>query len=215
MTDAAATPLSERLRDATRDDHREAETRAFVRDLLRGTLGLGDYVRLLRDLHELYSGLEEGLSALPAGVLPEVMLEPALRRRAALSADLDALHGRGWSEKLSATPAARSYRAELERIAASPAPHLLAAHAYVRYMGDLSGGRAIGRVVARAYDLAPGHGLAFYDFPGIPDVAAFKERFRSALDALGEGIDADRFVEEARRAFRRNGDVFEALERAR
>jgi heme oxygenase len=82
-------------------------------------------------------------------------------------------------------------------------------------MGDLSGGQAIGRVVARAYDLGPDGGLAFYAFPEIPDIAAFKNRFREALDALGRRVDAGRVVDEARHAFRRNGDIFDALERAR
>ena len=41
----------------------------------------------------------------------------------------------------------------------------LAAHAYVRYLGDLSGGQIIRRRIIKAYDLyEDGDGLAFYNF---------------------------------------------------
>ena len=215
MNPSLDAPLSARLRDATRDDHRRAETRPFVRDLLRGELEREAYVCLLRDLFEIYAGLEAGLDALDPGVLPAVVTARALRRTAMLAHDLEALHGADWETALAPTAAARAYRDELEGLASSPTPHLLAAHAYVRYMGDLSGGQAIGRVVAKAYGLGPEAGLAFYSFPDIADVGDFKGRFRDALDALGRRIDSDRMVEEARAAFRRNGAVFDALQRAR
>ena len=50
---------------------------------------------------------------------------------------------------------------------AADAPRLIA-HAYVRYLGDLSGGRIVGRILARSPGLGP-EALSFYDFPGIAD----------------------------------------------
>ena len=43
-------------------------------------------------------------------------------------------------------------------------PALLAAHAYVRYLGDLAGGQALGRIARQAYALPDGAGTRFFDF---------------------------------------------------
>merc|ERR1712136_376582 len=43
-------------------------------------------------------------------------------------------------------------------------PVLLLAHAYTRYLGDLSGGQILARAAAKAFDLPSGRGSAFYHF---------------------------------------------------
>lgn len=60
----------------------------------------------------------------------------------------------------------RTYVDRINTIASSPDPSALLAHSYVRYLGDLSGGQFIRRVIIKAYDLdeASGVGLEFYDF---------------------------------------------------
>jgi heme oxygenase len=206
--------LSQRLREATMDDHRRAEQQPFVRELLQGRLERSAYIDFVRDLREVYVALERGLREAPEGVVPGIMLDPRLHRVAALEADLDHLHGPDWRDRLTPTDEATAYAAALDE-RARKAPRRLAAHAYVRYLGDLSGGQAIGRVVQRAYGLEGGRGLAFYAFPDIENTAAFKDRFRAALDALGNGSVSDELVDEAREAFRRNGAIVEALQRRR
>jgi heme oxygenase len=57
------------------------------------------------------------------------------------------------------------------------------AHHYTRYLGDLSGGRAIGRVLARTFDLDH-DGLAFYAFVDVPKPKPYKDAYRQRLDAL-------------------------------
>ncbi len=57
----------------------------------------------------------------------------------------------------------------------------MVAHCYVRYLGDLSGGQAIGKVVAASYGT---EGTAFYQFQKVSDHSAMKQRFRDALDDL-------------------------------
>jgi heme oxygenase (biliverdin-producing, ferredoxin) len=47
----------------------------------------------------------------------------------------------------------------------------------VLHLGDLSGGQMPEKLAARQLGL-DGHGLAFYEFPGIADAAAFKAEFR-------------------------------------
>ena len=57
------------------------------------------------------------------------------------------------------------------------------AHHYARYLGDLSGGQTLKRIVARMFNLSSGEGLAFYDFSQIPDLSQFKAEYRSQPDS--------------------------------
>jgi hypothetical protein len=88
------------------------------------------------------------------------------------------------------------------------------AHAYTRYLGDLSGGKILARVARRALNLAKdGEGLAFYEFPNIESAKLFKDRYRNCLNALDltqEHISA--VVHEANIAFGLNMRVFEELD---
>jgi len=202
------TALSLRLRTETADLHRLAERSGIMHDLLRGRLERGAYVALLRGLHVVYASLERRLDALAD--TPEVrgVYSPALRRAESLAADLVALHGPRWARELSPGAGAQAYARRIE----DASPSQLVAHAYVRYMGDLSGGQALGRVIARALALDGETGTAFYRFPDIPDTEAFKEAFRSALDIWPlDAAGADDVVREAQRAFRLNVTVFEEV----
>ena len=74
----------------------------------------------------------------------------------------------------------------------------------------------VARMVGQVMQYAPagGHaaGLAFYDFPQIPDLSACKADLRARLDALPlapAGVTA--LVAEAREAFARNAAVFADL----
>ena len=83
------------------------------------------------------------------------------------------------------------------------------AHHYTRYLGDLSGGQAIGRILNRTFELA-GAGLAFYHFPVRPK--PYKDAYRARLDALDLADDAiDRAVDEVRVAFSLNQALFDEL----
>ena len=58
-----------------------------------------------------------------------------------------------------------------------------AAHAYTRYLGDLSGGQIIKRMLQRHYGFTS-EGIAFYDFPRSTRLKPFKDVYRERLDAL-------------------------------
>ena len=107
-----------------------------------------------------------------------------------------------------------SYVARLDHLSRTRPP-LLAAHAYVRYMGDLSGGQILREVVRRGLRLTDGAGTAFYTFAGDADAEAIKRAFRAALDALPVDDDlAQDIVAEARDSFALHIRLFEELDRA-
>lgn len=82
----------------------------------------------------------------------------------------------------------------------SSEPERLLAHSYVRYVGDLSGGQVLRRVIAKAYDLQDGLGTSFYEFSKlggsgessrnatIGDMGKIKDWFR---EGMNEGVGAD------------------------
>lgn len=201
--------LSQRLREETADLHRIAERSGIMVELLRGRLERRAYVALLRDLLEVYTALEARLESTAGAVAIAGIHDRALFRTGSLRDDLASLHGAGWADDVPPGAEAMAYAARLQEAT----PLQLAVHAWVRYLGDLSGGQALGPVIARALGLSGGaaaDGVSFYRFPEIHDIASYKQRFRGALDAIplasGEG---DQAVAEARDAFRLNVRVFE------
>jgi heme oxygenase len=179
-----------------------------MRELLRGRLERGAYCVLLRNLHEIYSCLEDALDRHSAHPFVSALDLPGLRRRAALAADLQSLCGERWNQ-IGIANAAGLYAARLREVNETRA-ELLVAHAYVRYLGDLSGGQILRRIVAGSLRLADGVGTAFYDFGDEPGVLA--DAFRSRLDSLNadESVAND-IVAEAQRAFAFHVRVFEEL----
>lgn len=203
--------LSERLRAETKDLHTQVERAGVMAALLRGALERERYTALLRNLHALYAALEAALMrhAAHADVAPVVF--PVLFRQAALAADLDVLHGPAWPTDLPLQRATQTYVARLQDIETRQ-PALLAAHAYVRYLGDLSGGQMLRQIVVRAFQLGDDDGSRFYDFGDAATVQSHLRAFRAGLAALVAGTErSDALVAEARWAFGRHGELFVEL----
>ncbi len=117
--------------------------------------------------------------------------------------------GADWAERVTIHPATERYVARLRAVGGSLPAY--AAHAYTRYLGDLSGGQIIKRMLERHYGLS-GDGLAFYTFVEIPKSKPFKDVYRERLDALVLTPEQlDETVAEAKHAFRLNSDLFADL----
>lgn len=200
--------LAARLRDATRALHTAAEHSPLMRRLLAGRLPRADYIAILRDLHALYAALEWGLVRHSAHEQLAPLPLARLVRLPALARDLCKLHGPDWARELQPGTDARAY-AEHLHLLADTAPHRLAAHAYVRYLGDLAGGQTLARVVARQYGLAAGEGVSFYDFGPPAAARELAAAFRAGLDRIAthETIARD-IEEEAVDGFRRHVAMF-------
>jgi heme oxygenase (biliverdin-producing, ferredoxin) len=94
----------------------------------------------------------------------------------------------------------------------SSRPHLLVAHHYTRYLGDLAGGQVIGRTLEERYHL-DGRGLAFYDFPAIGRSVPYRRSYRGRVDALPLTAGEQReVVDEVVLAFGLNRDLLEELD---
>lgn len=205
-------PLAARLRRETRAAHAVAERSGIMRSILRGRVEPRAYCALLRALHEIYDALESGLVRHAGSPLVAPASIPALYRTAALAADLEQLHGPRWRREVPLCAAAAAYGARLRRLA-DERPEWLVAHAYVRYLGDLSGGQILRGIVALALETNGGAGLSFYDFGDAETVAALKARFRDALNDLPvDTAISDEIVEEAKLAFALHTRLFEELD---
>ncbi|MBE1876715.1 heme oxygenase (biliverdin-producing) [Myceligenerans pegani] len=205
----AAPTLSALLRDGTRDDHTAAESEPFIEHLMSGDLDRAAYADLAAQQLVVYEALEEASAAVRDDARGGTLVFDELTRVPVIEQDLAFLYGPAWREEIRILPAAHEYAARIREVGSS-LPHY-AAHAYTRYLGDLSGGQIVRRMMERHYGL-DGAGLAFYSFPEIPKSKVFKDVYRERLDGLRlDGAEVDAVLAEARLAFRLNRAVFAAL----
>lgn len=201
--------LSGRLRAESRDLHVQAERSGVMAALLRGQLPLEGYAALIAALYEIYDALEAGLDANAEHPAIAPLRRPGLARRAALAADLAVLRRLGLAP-LDPAPAAVAYATHLRALAADD-PVRLVAHAWLRYLGDLNGGRILERVVRERLGVPEG-AMSFYRFPALADPAAAAVQWRLALDSLAlDDATVDALVAEAADGFRRHIALFEEL----
>lgn len=82
------------------------------------------------------------------------------------------------------------------------------AHAYTRYLGDLSGGQVLGKLTQKSLGLRDTEGVSFFSFPGVSSPTRFKQLYRSRMNSV-ELTEAQRaeVLEEAVSAFEFNIQV--------
>jgi heme oxygenase len=210
MPDSAALrqdDLLAAMRAGTRALHVEAERSGFVHDLLKGHATRAGYALWLRNLHPVYATMERGLDGLSGTPSFAGLAMPPVYRAAAIASDLAAVCGPAWFTQVPSLDAGAAYAARLAAVSGDPLR--LAAHAYVRYLGDLNGGLVVGRLVARSLGLGT-EALAFYTFSA--DTTVLERAYRQALAQAGEAPgDVAAAVEEAVLAFRHNIALSEAV----
>jgi heme oxygenase len=200
--------LSAAMREGSLAEHQAAEDSSFMSELLGGKVNERGYADYLLRLRVVYATMEEIVAAHRDDAAVAAVADAALERLAAIDADLD--HWVTDGDRSVDSPAAEAYRQRLLD-AAAEWPTLLVAHHYTRYLGDLSGGQAIGRILDRTFEL-DGAGIAFYDFPEIPKPKIYKDGYRARLDALGlTTAEKERVVTEVKTAFRLNQALFVEL----
>ncbi|MEE1939897.1 biliverdin-producing heme oxygenase [Streptomyces sp. TRM 70361] len=203
-------PFSTLIRTASQEQHTEAETSAFMGDLLGGRLGLEAYVRYTEQLWFVYRALEDEAGRLADDPVAGPFLRPELARTEALERDL--AHLRGGRPGRAPLPATAAYAGRITQVRREW-PGGYVAHHYTRYLGDLSGGQIIRGTAERIWGFARrGDGVRFYTFEEIANPAAFKREYRARLDAIPvDEPEKQRIVEECRHAFALNTAVFREL----
>lgn len=201
--------ITARLYLATKTLHHEAETTGIIRHLLRGEASREGYVLLMRNMIPAYRALEDGLKQHHDNPALAGLAAFDLDRASAAEKDVRALCGDLGAVPL--LPQSEAYAARIKEVAAGDGARLIA-HAYTRYLGDLSGGQILRRLLQKSLSLADNE-LAFYDFPKFNDLAALKNDYRAAIDHAGaQAADADAIVAEGKLAFQHNIDVSCAVE---
>lgn len=204
--------FSERLREATADVHDAAERSAFMGRVVDGEITVPEYARLLRQYHAIYQPLEEAAIVMRADPVASQFATPGLDRLAWIEADLDVLAGPDWAGDLPVAPATERYADRIREVCFDW-PGGFVAHHYVRYLGDLSGGQILRRILRRTFGIDDDRGLSFYVFDQIDNGVQLKKRYREALDgAPWDDDEQDRIAAEAVGAFNLNIGMFAALD---
>lgn len=212
-----AQPFSQRMRESTRTEHSSAETRGFITALMGGELTELDYWRMLGQYRPVYEALEEAtLRALDDekhAAMVAAFHDERLFRATAIRADFTARFGTEDPviDGVSLTTALPGTARYAERIRQASVPALLAHH-YLRYLGDLSGGQAIGALVARHYAV-PREQLTMWDFSDIETPKRVKDAYRARLDDSIAPEVQDEYLAEVRHGYQLAGDLFAELDR--
>jgi heme oxygenase len=195
------------MRDGSKIEHEAAEKSAFLQELLAGRVNERGYAAYLRRLRVVYRALESTGRCQQTDQLVGAVHDRSLERLGALEEDLD--HWAPRDDLYVDSPAASAYASRITSSATWGGLYL--AHHYVRYLGDLSGGQAIGRILNREFDLG-GRGIAFYSFSAVPKPKHYKDAYRARLDALGTTPEETaRIVTEVQHAFRLNRGMLAEL----
>lgn len=217
--------LAEALKSGTEEAHKEAESVHFVKNFIRGKIDRRMYALFVAQMFHVYRRLESALDEHAPEHFADCHFPKELNRLEALREDIDFWQGNNTTTTTvdadpPISPATQDYLERIDAVA-KDRPILLLAHAYTRYLGDLSGGKILARVAKKALNLDKGpdgltEGLAFYDFPLLRgSVKAFKDKYRQALNDLqfedtDEAVRA--IVQEANVAFLLNMRLFEELD---
>ncbi len=203
--------FSQQIREATAQHHRAVESGPFIARFVRGQITLPEFQAMQAKLYFVYRAMEGEITRHKDHPLVRPFTSPVLLREGSLEQDLAFLFGPDWADSLEPTPAVSAY-VERIRSVGDHEPEVLLGHIYTRYLGDLSGGQVLARVVRKALSLEGSIGTRFYEFDDIEDIQAFKEEFRANMDGLPLVRDqAERIIEESKYVFDLNQALFNEI----
>jgi heme oxygenase len=204
--------LAIQLREGTSKSHSMAENVSFVKSFLGGVIDKESYKKMVANLYFVYVAIEEAMERNKTHKCIEPIFYQELNRRKSLEKDLEFYYGKDWQDKVNPSPATQAYVERIYTVSENK-PELLVAHAYTRYLGDLSGGQILKKIAQRAMNLKDNQGLAFYDFDQIKDEQDFKQKYKLALDNLPiSSDDTSKIIAEANVSFNLNMKMFQELE---
>lgn len=206
----ASVLFSAALKSLTWNDHEKAEYAEFMQGILSGSLNVQAYADMVAQHYFPYVILEEVAHQMKDDPIGGAFVFDELSRVGALEADLEHLIGPDWRDKIAPNEATKEYCNRLREMAQWPGGWV--AHAYTRYLGDMSGGQVIKAAVERAHGFKDGEGVQFYIFKDIEDYKAFKIDYRDRLDsAAWDDEERERVIDEAVYAYQVNTRVLAEL----
>ncbi|MEM9927827.1 MAG: heme oxygenase (biliverdin-producing) [Cyanobacteria bacterium P01_D01_bin.50] len=204
--------LAIKLRSGTQQSHAATENIGFMKCFVKGVVDRNCFAKFLSNLYFVYSELEAALESHKNHPCIRVLYFRELNRKPNLEKDLEFYYGSDWQNQIKPLAAAQNYISRIREVSAKE-PELLIAHAYTRYMGDLSGGQMLQKVVQSTLNLEGYQGTCFYNFEQIPDKTSFKNKYRQALDTVPvDDTTADKIVAEANHSFQFNMQIAKELE---
>ncbi len=205
--------FSDALRESTRAIHDQTEGATFMHDLMSGKGTREDYVALVVQHYYMYEALEAVAESMADDPVAGRFITPQLTRIPALVADLDFLLGPDWRFVSTPLPSTVRYVERIREVSGWAGGFV--AHHYTRYLGDLSGGQHIYKVMQKRFGFDT-NGVGFYLFDEIADPSAFKDTYRDQLNAVEwDEHERERVVEEVKVAYRLNTEVFQDLSAAK
>ncbi len=207
-------PFSAALRERSSGAHSGSEGAGFMSDLIKGEGTRDDYIALVAQHWFIYEALESAAERMRRDPVAAVFISERLTRLPALAADLEFLVGPDWRERIEPLPTTRRYVDRINQVGATW-PGGFVAHHYTRYLGDLSGGLFIGKLMQRRFGFDT-NGIGFYIFADIADPKEFKEHYRVQLDAAPwDEAEQQRVIDEVLVAYQFNTDLFTDLAAAK
>ncbi|XP_044297217.1 heme oxygenase 1 [Varanus komodoensis] len=207
--------LSEALKESTKEVHAEAESTEFMMSFQKGNVSLHEFKLYLASLYYIYLALEEESERnKDNSVYAPVYFPAELNRTTALEEDLEYFYGPTWRKEIQCHEATQKYVDRIHHVGQYE-PELLVAHAYTRYLGDLSGGQILKKVAQKSLHLpSTGEGLSFFNFPGVTNISKFKQLYRARMNSLPmDSATEERILQEAKTSFLLNIEVFKELQR--
>nr|YP_009391258.1 Heme oxygenase [Dipterocladia arabiensis]ARW59402.1 Heme oxygenase [Dipterocladia arabiensis] len=207
-----STNLAQQLREGTTKSHSMAENVSFVKSFLGGVVDKSSYRKLVANLFFIYVAIEEQMEKNKDHLAVKFIYFPELFRKSSLMEDLDYYYGSNWLNQIKPSLATQSYIDRINNIGCNQ-PELLIAHAYTRYIGDLSGGQILKKIAKNAMQLSSTKGTAFYDFHSIEDEKIFKDMYRNSLNNIPLTKEQiKQIISEANVAFNLNMKMFQELD---
>ncbi len=208
-------PFSQALRERTWSNHGDSEGADFMKDLMTGKGTREDYIALVAQHFFIYEALEAAAQQFDSDAVAAPFIAPQLTRLPAIEDDLEFLIGPDWRDQITPLPTTQRYVDRINAIADEHWAGGFIAHHYTRYLGDLSGGQAIRRLMQRQFGFET-NGVGFYFFDQIASPKEFKETYRDQLDAVDwDAAERDRVIDEVVTAYKFNTELFVDLANAK
>lgn len=194
--------LVEDMYKKTEQLHVQITQHHFVQSLLGDKLETKSYHQYLVDLRHVYQALEDELKAHSSSSELEKIYFPTLNRSLVIDQDL---RSSSFKDLLtSVSEESLKYADHLHHLG-NTNPVLLSAHAYVRYLGDLSGGVIVKTHVKKKWPEA----INFYDFSKVleeskqDNITQFKDFYKLKLNSLCvKDSDYQQLIQEAIQAYK-------------